>query len=130
MDDGVRYATKLIKTAGIFTTDGELWHKSRQLLRPQFIKDRVSDLHTFEKHSRILLPLLAGTHAGETINADDLFHRFALDTATEFLLGNSVESLTNGQTAFADAFAEVQRMQGVMMRAGALRHFLSKTSFY
>ncbi|KAG9997320.1 putative cytochrome 52A4, partial [Aureobasidium melanogenum] len=31
----------------IFTTDGEQWHASRQLIRPQFIKDRVSDLAVF-----------------------------------------------------------------------------------
>lgn len=38
----------------IFTTDGTLWHNSRQLLRPQFIKDRVSDLHVFETHIQTL----------------------------------------------------------------------------
>lgn len=39
----------------IFTTDGETWHNSRQLIRPQFIKTRVSDLHIFEKHVHKML---------------------------------------------------------------------------
>ena len=87
-----------------------MWHNSRSLLRPQFIKDRVSDLHKFETHVQDLLPLL-GT--GETIRVDDLFYRFALDAATDFLLGTSVDSLQKGQTEFAEAFADVQRGQAV-----------------
>lgn len=39
----------------IFTTDGESWHNSRQLIRPQFVKTRVSDLHIFEKHVHKML---------------------------------------------------------------------------
>lgn len=43
---------------GIFTTDGALWHDSRQLIRPQFVKDRLSDLDLFEEHVQILLKKL------------------------------------------------------------------------
>ena len=113
----------------IFTTDGELWHNSRQLLRPQFIKDRVSDLHTFEKHVQALLPLLAGTHNGATVRVDDLFYRFTLDAATDFLLGKSVDSLHNGQTEFAKAFAEVQRVQSLKARAGPIQGWIPDKSF-
>lgn len=114
----------------IFTTDGEMWHNSRQLLRPQFIKDRVSDLHTFESHVRVLLPMLAGSHDGATVRADDLFYRFTLDAATDFLLGKSVDSLQNGQTEFADAFTEVQRVQATIARAGPLYKLVPRASFY
>src|SRR5690554_6277237 len=34
----------------IFSADGDVWHASRQLVRPQFVKDRVSDLSSFENH--------------------------------------------------------------------------------
>lgn len=114
----------------IFTTDGPLWHDSRTLLRPQFIKDRVSDLHTFETHVAILLPQLAGTHEGATIRADDLFFRYTLDAATDFLLGKSVDSLRNRQAEFADAFAEVQRVQSLIARAGPMNRFVPRGSFY
>src|ERR1700733_7658152 len=39
----------------IFVTDLDQWHASRQLIRPQFIKDRVSDLEVFEEHVQILM---------------------------------------------------------------------------
>ncbi|KAK0922239.1 hypothetical protein LTR91_004913 [Friedmanniomyces endolithicus] len=113
----------------IFTTDGERWHQSRQLLRPQFIKDRVSDLHTFEKHTQILIRLLAGSHDGETVRADDLFYRFTLDAATDFLLGKSVDSLENGQTEFAQAFADVQNVQSLIARLGPIRALIPKGKF-
>lgn len=91
----------------IFTTDGALWHDSRQLIRPQFIKDRVSDLHVFEKHMQILFRAIANGGAldgenqpvdieagnGKPVEISDLFFRFTLDSATEFLLGHDVKSL-------------------------------------
>ncbi|KAF2195748.1 cytochrome P450 52A11 [Zopfia rhizophila CBS 207.26] len=103
---------------GIFTTDGALWHNSRQLIRPQFIKDRLSDLDIFEEHVQILLRKL-GTHSRE-VEMLDLFMRYTLDAATHFLLGQSVESLINPATEFADAFYNAQRVQSVIARVGPL----------
>ena len=79
----------------IFTTDGDQWHRSRQLIRPQFIKDRVSDLDTFETHIGILLRKMGGD--GREVDLKDLFFRYTLDAATDFLLGKSVGSLENPQ---------------------------------
>lgn len=59
----------------IFTTDGEQWHDSRSLIRPQFIKDRVSDLVTFEKHVNVLCGLMGGR--GQEIDVSALFFRSA-----------------------------------------------------
>ena len=115
---------------GIFTTDGQLWHTSRQLLRPQFIKDRVSDLHIFEKHTKILLPLLSGVGLGSTVNLVDVFFRFTLDAATDFLLGTSVGSMETTEQTFADAFAEVQHTQGVIARMGPLNRLVPRREFY
>jgi hypothetical protein len=101
----------------IFTTDGSRWHASRQLLRPQFIKDRVSDLHTFENHLQVLFTAMsvggdaAATAAaiaarndgtavanlsanGRILDMADLFFRYTLDVATDFLLGKDTQSLT------------------------------------
>ncbi|KAK3674557.1 hypothetical protein LTR78_005643 [Recurvomyces mirabilis] len=114
----------------IFTTDGDLWHNSRSLLRPQFIKDRVSDLHTFEKHTQVLIRLLGGKTDGATVQADDLYYRFTLDAATDFLLGKSVDSLINGQTEFAQAFAQVQNTQSIIARTGPLQHLVPKAKFH
>lgn len=59
---------------GIFTTDGDRWHNSRQLIRPQFIKNRLSDLDIFEKHFNVLVTKLGGK--GEVVDIADLFFRY------------------------------------------------------
>jgi cytochrome P450 len=107
-----------------------MWHNSRQLIRPQFIKDRVSDLHTFETHFQALLPLLEGSQPGSTVRIDDLFFRFTLDAATDFLLGDSVDSLKNPAAEFAHAFAEVQHVQAIIARAGPAQALVPKKGFY
>jgi cytochrome P450 len=99
----------------IFTTDGELWHNSRQLIRPQFVKDRLSDIEIFEEHAQVLMSKMG---QGQEIDTLDLMFRFTLDAATHFLLGCSADSLLNPQTLFADAFGNAQRVQGVITRVG------------
>ncbi|KAJ5087907.1 cytochrome p450 protein [Penicillium angulare] len=145
----------------IFTTDGAEWHASRQLLRPQFIKDRVSDLHTFEGHLQTLFTVMsvggdaaaAGaaiatreqgnivnySASGRVIDMSDLFFRYTLDVATDFLLGQDTKSLTwcdliaenNSipQQEFAEAFAEVQRVQSQINRAGPAKRFVPRDSY-
>lgn len=100
---------------GIFTTDDQIWHDSRQLIRPQFIKDRISDLDIFEQHVQILLDEL---ERNPNVEMMDIFFRYTLDAATHFILGRSVESLTNPQTEFADAFFKAQKIQGLIARIG------------
>ncbi|KAI9823565.1 MAG: hypothetical protein M1832_002346 [Thelocarpon impressellum] len=100
----------------IFTTDLDQWHSSRQLLRPLFIKDRVSDLQTFETHVDKLLRKIGGQ--GRTVDISALLFRYTLDAATDYLLGSSVGSLDDPQVEFAEAFAEVQRVQSIITRSG------------
>ncbi|KAL8721706.1 MAG: hypothetical protein Q9225_001656 [Loekoesia sp. 1 TL-2023] len=111
----------------IFTTDGEEWAKSRQLLRPQFVKTRVRDLDIFEKHVQQLLFLLDGQ--GKEVDISELFYGYTLDAATEFLLGRSVGSLGNADSQFAHAFGEVQRIQNIRTRAGPLQRFVPLREF-
>ena len=100
---------------GIFTTDGQLWHNSRQLIRPQFVKDRLSDINIFEQHTQILISKIA--ESGE-IDTLDMMFRYTLDAATHFLLGQSVGSLDEPKTAFADAFYNAQRVQSFVAKVG------------
>jgi cytochrome P450 len=105
----------------IFTTDLDQWHNSRQLIRPQFIKDRVSDLDVFEQHVQILMAQIkkgGQEREGREVDVSDLFFRYTLDAATHFLLGRSVGSLELGEHEFADSFNEVQRIQNIIARAG------------
>lgn len=104
----------------IFVTDLDKWHSSRQLIRPQFIKDRVSDLEVFEEHVQILMQQIskASTTYGGELDVSDLFFRYTLDASTHFLLGKSVGSLELPEQEFAEAFGEVQRVQNIIARAG------------
>ncbi|KAK8094445.1 cytochrome P450 [Apiospora hydei] len=94
---------------GIFSTDGKLWHGSRSLIRPMFIKDRVSDLAKFERGAQAFMAQLP--NSGQTVELMGLLYRATLDITTEFLLGHSAGSLDNPELAFIKAFDEVQKTQ-------------------
>ena len=146
--------TKPFLGDSIFTTDGPSWHASRQLLRPQFIKDRVSDLHTFENHLDIFFTAMsvggdasaaaaalaaqrAGTSPAVPLSADgrvldisDLFFRYTLDVITDFLLGKDTQSLTTPRQEFAAAFNEVQRVQSLISRTGPAQGIIPRGSYH
>ncbi|OTB02331.1 hypothetical protein M426DRAFT_322763 [Hypoxylon sp. CI-4A] len=127
----------------IFATDGQVWHASRQLLRPQFSRERISDLHCFESHLETFFKAVANggvlnghdQHVdieagnGKPFDISELLFRFTLDVATDFLLGMDVQSLTTPRQPFADAFNEVQRVQNILARAGPFRRFVPRKSF-
>ncbi|KAI2465077.1 cytochrome P450 52A11 [Annulohypoxylon bovei var. microspora] len=127
----------------IFATDGQLWHASRQLLRPQFSRERISDLHCFESHLETFFRAVANggvlngveQHVdieagnGKPFDISELLFRYTLDVATDFLLGMDTQSLTTPRQPFADAFNEVQRVQNLIARAGPMRAFVPKKSY-
>lgn len=55
---------------------------------------------------------------GGVVDMKDLFYRFTLDSATDFLLGSSVNSLGTPKAEFAIAFAEIQRFMNNTERLG------------
>jgi cytochrome P450 len=66
---------------------------------------------------------------GKPLDISDLFFRFTLDSATDFLLGNDVKSLTTPVNDFAQAFGEAQRIQNIISRAGPLNKFFPRGDF-
>ena len=93
----------------IFTTDGDLWHHSRHLIRPQFVKNRIKDLELIERHVTKLIGHMGGN--GKVVDIGNLFYRYTIDVAMDYLLDFNVNSLDEPEAKFADAFAEVQRVQ-------------------
>ena len=77
---------------GIFTLDGAGWEHSRANLRPQFSREQVSDIEALEVHVQRLMDRLPEGD-GEVEDLQPLFYCLTLDSATEFLLGESVNSL-------------------------------------
>ncbi|KAF2836541.1 cytochrome P450 [Patellaria atrata CBS 101060] len=90
---------------GIFTTDGEAWEHSRALFRPQFARDMINDLDSIERHVQALFRAIPKANDGWTTEFDlmPLLFRLTLDTATEFLFGESVntQSSKNPYTALS-----------------------------
>jgi cytochrome P450 len=111
----------------IFTTDGKLWQDSRSLIRPMFIKDKVRDLEIFDKWAGILISKLPPE--GHTVDICELFYRMTLDVTTDYLLGNSVNSLNNPKHEFAQAFNEVQRIQMMITILAPLNSLIPKWNY-
>ncbi|KAI1378806.1 putative N-alkane-inducible cytochrome P450 [Hypoxylon crocopeplum] len=81
---------------GIFTSRGDIWKHSRALLRPQFAREMISDPQLEEHHLQNLWEQLSvNSSTGWTSKVDlaPLFFKFTLDTATEFIFGQSTNSL-------------------------------------
>ncbi|KAK4634018.1 Cytochrome P450 monooxygenase himC [Fulvia fulva] len=88
---------------GIFTADGAHWQHSRNMLKPQFEKRQIMELEQFERHVPNLLANIPDD--GGTVELQELFHNFTMDTSTEFLTGTSTKSLsTDEQGARAKDF--------------------------
>ena len=118
--------------AGIFTTDGAAWQHSREMLRPNFVRSQVGDLETFEIHVSHLLRAIP--RDGSTIDIEDFFFRLTIDSATEFLFGESTNLLAPGSSSeagqhFAKAWNESQEEIGDRLRNGALWNWTKDFKF-
>ncbi|MBQ5153972.1 hypothetical protein EGM85_12030, partial [Macrococcus caseolyticus] len=116
---------------GIFTLSGEGWKHSRALLRPQFSREQVSHLESMRTHINMLI----NSHfwGGKVVDAQVLFHDLTIDTATEFLFGESTNTLdpvlaqhgfpgprgvVTGEQ-FANAFTYAQELLSIRVMAGS-----------
>ncbi|KAG6826535.1 hypothetical protein H0H92_015433 [Tricholoma furcatifolium] len=78
--------------SGVFNVDGDMW---KSMTRPFFTRDRISDFDLFDRHATTVFALIKERmRNGYAIDFQDLMSRFTLDSATEFLFGHCVHSLT------------------------------------
>ncbi|KAF2767836.1 putative P450 monooxygenase [Teratosphaeria nubilosa] len=109
--------------AGIFTTDGAAWAHSREMLRPNFVKSQVRDLEALEGHVRALVQGLPGE--GREVDLGAWLFRLTMDSATEFLFGESTHSLTSpADSRFATAFGRSQDYIAELARYGVFAPLL------
>ncbi|KAI5836777.1 cytochrome P450 [Morchella snyderi] len=78
---------------GIFTSDGKVWEHARAILRPQFVKDQISDIDDLETHFQDLLSILTAPGEGQVVELHKLFLSYTMDTSTSSLFGESVFAL-------------------------------------
>ena len=68
--------------------------QGRQIARPFFTKERISDFHIFDQTSAKALNLIANRAAAYApIDVQDLLQRFTLDAAALFLWGHALNTL-------------------------------------
>ncbi|MBE3048730.1 cytochrome P450 [Candidatus Bathyarchaeota archaeon] len=113
---------------GIFTTEGEHWARSRVMIRPNFARGQISDLDRLEGHVQDLFRLIPAD--GQEVDLQPLFFRLMMDSATDLLFGQSVNSLHRGEStsapgrpsesAFAHAFDKAQEYCNVRFLYGPL----------
>ncbi|KAI0344275.1 cytochrom P450 [Trametopsis cervina] len=135
---------------GVFNSDGEMWKFHRGISRPYFSKDRIAHFEVFDRHASAAIDLIKGRmQEGHAIDFQDLVARFTLDSATEFLFGKDLCSLsaglpyasTSGRTdahsakdhpanKFANSFWEAQELtakRAMFMKAWPLWEFWTNT---
>ncbi|KAG8984329.1 hypothetical protein FRB94_006131 [Tulasnella sp. JGI-2019a] len=79
---------------GIFNSDGDAWKLHRSMTRPFFNRDRIADFDIFEHHSEVLMEKVREKSENEVaFDFQEAISQFTMDSATEFLLGKSVNSL-------------------------------------
>ncbi|KAF8631752.1 hypothetical protein AX15_002208 [Amanita polypyramis BW_CC] len=140
-----RHVMDSVLGTGVFNSDGDMWKFHRSITRPAFNRDRISDYELFDRHAKIAISQLRQRlREGFAVDFQDCMFRFTLDTATEFLFGNCVHSLSAGlpyphnvilpltsfenpsersrhtvsANAFATAFLEAQRAVACRERYG------------
>ncbi|KAJ5644830.1 cytochrome P450 52A3-B [Penicillium longicatenatum] len=114
---------KALLGKGIFDTDGDHWAASRALIRPSFTRDQISDLSSLENLFQDLFALLP--RDGQTVDLQELFFRYTIDSATEFLFGESVGTLKKAQSQrdFSHAFQYAQSAIITRAMLGPLKVF-------
>jgi cytochrome P450 len=124
-----REAADSVLGTGVFNSDGEIWKLHRTMTRPFFTQDRISHFEIFDRHADHAIALAKERfRAGLAVDFQDLISRFTLDSASEFLFGHCIDSLSAGlpyphnatestnaiqedntATAFSYAFSQAQQ---------------------
>ncbi|KAJ7607751.1 cytochrome P450 [Roridomyces roridus] len=82
---------------GVFASDGDLWKFHRQMTRPFFHRERISDFDLFDIHAENAIgQLKKRLRQGYPVDFQDMVSRFTLDAATSFLFARDMQSLSVG----------------------------------
>ncbi|KZV93250.1 cytochrome P450 monooxygenase pc-3 [Exidia glandulosa HHB12029] len=88
-------AANSVLGTGVFNSDGDMWKFHRTMTRPFFTRERITDFEIFVRHADAAIDKIsARVRENVPFNFEDLIARFTLDSSTEFLFGNSVDSMS------------------------------------
>ncbi|KAL3491421.1 cytochrome P450 [Aspergillus germanicus] len=105
--------------SGIFTQDGTPWRHSRELLRPQFMTNRLTN---FDQIKAAVEDLISSIPANEVVDLQPLFFRLTFEITLFLLFGQDLSTVKSkdsfGQESdFAAAF---NLAQGYLAKRGRL----------
>ena len=89
---------------GVFTQEGGAWKLSRELLRPPLQHKHYENLDVFRQGVDDLIDILSSQSV--VIDLQPLFFRLTLDVTTDFLFGESVQSLRGPKSANEQTFGQ------------------------
>ncbi|ORY13521.1 cytochrome P450 [Clohesyomyces aquaticus] len=89
---------------GLITSDEPIWSRMRPLIKPTFTRTQIADRELFDVHVERFLNLLPKD--GSTVNLRPLFERLILDASSEFIFGESFDSLLGDSKIDASRFIE------------------------
>ncbi|KAF7918970.1 hypothetical protein EAE99_008695 [Botrytis elliptica] len=92
------YATECFLGRGIFNTDGSSWKQAHLASKSIFARAQISNLDVLAERVDILLAMIP--HDGTTVDLLPLLKRLFLDTSTELIFGNSINTLEPGKGRF------------------------------
>ncbi|KAF9697072.1 hypothetical protein EKO04_005147 [Ascochyta lentis] len=101
----------------VFSTDGPLWVKNKDELRPHLAKSRSNDLEITEKHTQRLFDHF---RQAKPLEVYDVIDRHQLDIVTDIFYGESTNSLVDNEQPFRDAMDTMLRLASVRTILGPL----------
>ncbi|TVY75691.1 Cytochrome P450 monooxygenase fsdH [Lachnellula suecica] len=89
---------------GFLTTDGDIWHHSRKILKPSFSKHNILDTSVLSAEvEKLFLDVPEG---GQTVDLQPYFHNMFLRTLLSFLLGVHPSEEHDGAPYPSETFIE------------------------
>ncbi|KAK3811805.1 MAG: cytochrome P450 [Benniella sp.] len=117
---------------GIFNADGDIWKTQRRIARPHFQTSEFKDAALINKHVDKLVKVIdkeIAANPGKPLQMQNLFCRFTLDEATEFLFGENVNALEEGDSSFATSFDYAQMIAAWRSRVPFWEYVVPKKRF-
>lgn len=113
-----QFAFSPLVGVGVMTLDGARHERARTLIRPAFSRALIENEASYNVHVENVLKLLPTD--GSTVDLQLLFERLDLDSATEFVFGESVASLTTDSMIathkFPAVFSRAQQGMGARFK--------------
>ncbi|KAI1866407.1 hypothetical protein JX265_007708 [Neoarthrinium moseri] len=98
---------------GVSSSDGEKWQHSRDLVKPYFERAGFANLNRLREHVDRLMSQIPSDSS--TVDMQPLFQRWFLDTSTDFLFGETVNSLDHPERGWPQKDM-VKVMAGLRLR--------------